>query len=222
MSPKAPSDAKILIIDDDPTLIELLRYILYADGYRNVLSTSDPRQALPMYREHRPDLLLLDLNMTPIDGFELLEELRPFLDDGDFVPIVVINGEEPEAVKNRALAAGATEFISKPFDPTEIILRARNLIQMRFLHRQLRRQNQLLKEKGERVPDLSDSEGLIASRSHFQALLDDMPDAVFMADDTARVVGANPAACALTGSTQEELMQMSIFDLAPPNPEKPA
>ena len=208
MSLTPAPDAKILIIDDDPALSELLLKILRADGYRSLINTTDPTRALPLFREHQPDLVLLDLNMSPLDGFEVLDQLRPQIGADDLVPIVVITGEVGGDTKNRALAAGATEFVTKPFDACEILLRARNLLQMRLLHQQLKEQNHLLEEKvSARTAELSETNReLEAGRRHFQAIFENASDAIVLTDQSGHIVSWNHCAQRIFGYSAEEII----------------
>jgi DNA-binding response OmpR family regulator len=119
--------SKILVIDDEPANAELLQAILVDNGYRDVKAITDSRIALETCRAFEPDLVLLDLMMPHIDGFAILSALRsepakPFL------PVIVLTADETEETKRRALIAGATDFILKPFDLTEVLLRIENLL----------------------------------------------------------------------------------------------
>lgn len=124
---------KILIVDDEPANVALLEQILSENGYTRFESTTNSKEVLPGCKTFRPDLVLLDLMMPQPDGFEILESLRA--DAGDtFLPVIVLTADTNEESKRRALAAGATDFLLKPFDHVEVALRIRNLLKSRRAH----------------------------------------------------------------------------------------
>lgn len=136
---------KILIIDDEPANVALLQDILIENGYTRVESVSDSRLALPTCRDFQPDLILLDLLMPPPDGFAILNSLRKE-DAGGFLPIIVLTADTTEETKRRALQSGATDFLLKPFDHTEVILRIRNLLRTCRAHQLLDNQRAAFEE----------------------------------------------------------------------------
>lgn len=138
---------KILIVDDQPSNVLLLEGILQEEDYMAYRSITDSREALPVFLEYRPDLVLLDLQMPYLDGFEVMKQLRGYVMPEDFLPVLVLTANITPEAKRRALAEGATDFLTKPFDATEVLLRIRNLLQTRELHHQLQNQNQVLEEK---------------------------------------------------------------------------
>ncbi|MDR3690079.1 MAG: response regulator [Fimbriimonas sp.] len=138
---------KILIVDDMPANVRLLEMILERAGYRHVRSTSDPRQVLDLYQSFKPDLLLLDLNMPYIDGFEVMRQIRARSRE-NAVPIIVLTADAELSTKHRALKHGASDFLTKPFDETEVLLRMGNILRTHFY-------SQLLEAKvRERTRDL--------------------------------------------------------------------
>lgn len=136
---------KLLIVDDEPVNVALLESILTAHGYTRVRSTTDARTALALFESYGPDLVLLDLTMPHIDGFAILETLRASARD-NLVPVIVLTADCTDATKWRALRAGATDYLLKPFDNTEVVLRIRNLLQLRHLHLQLDNQRAAYEE----------------------------------------------------------------------------
>ena len=140
-------DASILVVDDEGSNVLLLKRLLQQAGYTNVRSTTDPREVVPLYNAAPPDLILLDLHMPYIDGFAVMELLAPQIAAGTYLPILVLTADITPEAKRRALAIGAKDFLNKPFDHTEVLLRIRNLLETRHLHRQLQDQNRLLEEK---------------------------------------------------------------------------
>ncbi len=149
------SRSKILIVDDEPSNVRLLERILALHGTPMVRSTHDARQALPMFLEFEPDLVLLDLHMPHFNGFEVMEQLRRATPAQEFFPILVLTADITVETKRRALACGAQDFVTKPIDHLEVILRIRNLLENRFLHLELESKNNTLeKEVEERTAQL--------------------------------------------------------------------
>lgn len=139
--------AKIFIIDDEEVNVRLLGRFLETAGYKNVAMTTDPRRAIAMFSDDDPDLVLLDLHMPHPDGFELLHALRETISPNAFLPIVVLTADSTSDAKRRALQMGATDFLSKPFDDVEVLLRIENILKTRFLHLQWQNQKRLLEER---------------------------------------------------------------------------
>lgn len=127
---------KILILDDEPANVALLEDMVAEGGYTRVKSVTDSRLALETCESFEPDLILLDLMMPHVDGFAILESLRSD-SPATFLPIIVLTADASEATKLRALRAGATDFLLKPFDQLEVLLRMTNLLETRRLHLQL-------------------------------------------------------------------------------------
>jgi putative two-component system response regulator len=130
------SRMKILVIDDEPANVALLEDMLSEGGYNRVKSVTDSRTALETCESFEPDLVLLDLMMPHVDGFTILETLRAGSRE-TFFPIIVLTADANENTKLRALRAGATDFLLKPFDQLEVLLRMTNLLETRRLHVQL-------------------------------------------------------------------------------------
>ena len=139
--------AKILIVDDQPSNVMLLEGILQEEDFTSYRSITDSRQVLPTFLEYLPDLILLDLQMPYLDGFAIMKQLRACIPADDFLPILVLTADITSNAKRRALSEGALDFLTKPFDAPEVILRIRNLLQTRSLHLQLQGQNELLDQK---------------------------------------------------------------------------
>lgn len=135
------AEARVLIVDDCEPNILLLDRILRRTGIEHIVSTTDPRRAVGMFRQSSPDLILLDLQMPFLDGFEVLKELQQLIPPDGYVPVLVLTADDSTETKQRALTAGANDFLTKPFDQTEVVLRAKNLLQTRAMHTRLQRQN---------------------------------------------------------------------------------
>lgn len=138
------SRARLLIIDDEPDQVRLMTRILQTAGYSHIEGLSDAADSLNVVRDFAPDLILLDLRMDGIDGFEVLSQLRRYLPADEFLPVLVVTSEPGRQSRERALSLGATDFLSRPFEIFDVILRVRNLLQTRFLHLELMARNELL------------------------------------------------------------------------------
>jgi signal transduction histidine kinase len=130
-------DARILIVDDREDNISTLSQILGRAGYAICISITDPREALTKFADIQPDLLLLDWHMEPLSGLEFIETLKNQIAPEDLPPVLVLTADNTSTTRREALAVGATDFLSKPLDASEVLLRIRNLLQMRLLHRRL-------------------------------------------------------------------------------------
>jgi response regulator RpfG family c-di-GMP phosphodiesterase len=158
-------DYRILIVDDQEANVRLLSGILKRAGYTNFIGVTDSRQALPLYASERPDILLLDLMMPYMDGFEVMQQIEPMVSEGSFFPILVLTADITQETKRRALSAGATDFLTKPFDATEVLLRIKNLLQTRHLHLRLEEENETLDRKvRERTRQLEEAQIEILER----------------------------------------------------------
>ncbi len=136
---------KILIIDDEPVNVALLEEILVENEFGRFESVTNSKEALDACQNFEPDLVLLDLMMPPPDGFTILERLRAETEE-TFLPVVILTADTNEETKRRALAAGATDFLLKPFDHTEVALRIRNLLKSRCVHLLLDNQRAALED----------------------------------------------------------------------------
>ncbi len=137
---------KILIVDDEPVNVALLEDMLRDSGYTHIRSLTDSRKALPICDEYDPDLVLLDLMMPYVDGFSILETLRGGNAIGGFLPVLILTADMSQETKRRALKCGATDFLLKPFDQTEVLLRIHNLLHWRQSHLLLDNQRAALEE----------------------------------------------------------------------------
>lgn len=124
-------NAKILIVDDEIANIRLLEIMLEHAGFTDLWSTTDPRQTLPLVHEVTPDVLLLDLQMPHLDGFGVMRALAEAFPEGT-CPVLVLTADATQPTKHRALKEGAQDFLCKPFDEVEVLLRIRNLLELRF------------------------------------------------------------------------------------------
>src|SRR5712691_10972301 len=139
-------DGKIFVVDDDPANVRLLIRMLGRGGYKNLTTTTDPRQFASLLAKIDPDLVLLDLHMPDLDGYQILGLLRDLVPRETFLPVIVLTADSTQQAKHRALGSGANDFLSKPFDPAEVLLRVENALRTRFLHQQMQNQNAVLEE----------------------------------------------------------------------------
>jgi EAL domain-containing protein (putative c-di-GMP-specific phosphodiesterase class I)/DNA-binding response OmpR family regulator len=145
------ADAIVLIVDDHRPNLALLERILVAAGAKHVHLTMNPQSVVDLYQSLRPDLVLLDLHMPGMDGLAVMEAIRQTTPEDDFVPVIVLTADSTSEARDAALNAGASDFLTKPVDRTEVVLRARNLLHTRTLHGRLRAHNaQLRSEIAER------------------------------------------------------------------------
>ena len=149
-------NASILIVDDQKANVQLLEQMLREAGYRCMTSTMDPHAVCELHRANHYDLILLDLQMPGMDGFQVMEGLKEIETNG-YVPILVITAQPGH--KLRALASGAKDFVAKPFDLVEVKTRIHNMLEVRLLYKQLEHYNQVLEQTVlERTAELRESE----------------------------------------------------------------
>lgn len=149
-------NAGILIVDDKQANVQLLEQMLRAAGYLNITSTMDPHTVCKLHRDNQYDLILLDLQMPDMDGFQVMEGLKQIKNDG-YLPVLVITAQPDH--KLRALQTGAKDFISKPLDLVEVKTRIHNMLEVRLLYRALENYNTVLEQTVlERTAELRESE----------------------------------------------------------------
>ncbi|ELX10962.1 response regulator receiver protein with GGDEF, PAS, PAC and EAL domain [Janthinobacterium sp. HH01] len=190
--------ARILIVDDQPVNVELLEYLLRSTGYTAVSATTDPRVVAGWHAEHQYDLIILDMQMPNMTGFEVMEALKPLEADA-WLPVLVVTAQPDHKIQ--ALDMGARDFVSKPFDPVEVLTRIRNMLEVRLLHRETRDYNARLEQTvRERTAELQ----------RFRSAMDATADAIFLLDaDSADVVDVNDGACRMLGYPRAEMLGQS-------------
>jgi len=146
MTSATVKNARILIVDDEPANISALGRVLTAAGYQ-VLATTSPLEGLRLYHEQAPEIMLLDLHMPELDGIGVIHRLKRAAPSQAFLPVLVLTGDTSPDARRRVLAAGAKDFVAKPFDMDEVLLRIRNLLETGRLYREIKNQNQLLEER---------------------------------------------------------------------------
>ncbi len=141
------SKANILVVDDEEVNVLLISRILERAGYASVASTTDPSRVRALHDEFKPDVIILDLMMPHMDGFEVMEELSKHIPQGTYLPILVLTADSTPEARQHALSMGAHDFLTKPFAQDEALLRIRNLLETRRLHLKLQDQNERLEER---------------------------------------------------------------------------
>ncbi|HSH38323.1 MAG TPA: hybrid sensor histidine kinase/response regulator [Chthoniobacterales bacterium] len=139
--------ARILMLDDSVANTCLASNVLQRLGFTNLESINDPRYILQKIESYAPDLLLLDLAMPEVSGFDVLQLMRKSSGAASRLPVIVITGDATPANKRRALANGATDLLAKPFDPSEANIRIRNVLERQMLQQQIEEQNRLLEQR---------------------------------------------------------------------------
>lgn len=164
-------NGKILIVDDQLANIEVLHDFLEMQGYENIKVTTDSRNVVSLFKDFGPDLILLDLSMPYLNGFEVMEQLKSVVLPTTYLPILVLTADVSMESKQKALSCGASDFLTKPFNLIEVGLRIRNLLYANYLFQQLKNQNQILEEKvKERTYELrKTNEELIIAKDRAEA-----------------------------------------------------
>jgi PAS domain S-box-containing protein len=176
-------NASVLIVDDQESNVLLLEDILKEAGYTRVTSTMDPYAVAALHRKHRYDLILLDLQMPGMDGFQVMEGLKAIETDS-YLPVLVITAQPGH--KLRALKAGAKDFISKPFDVIEVQTRIRNMLEVRLLHNKIANDNLALEQTvRERTAELR------ASEARFRSLTELSSDWYWEQDASGRFINVS-------------------------------
>jgi signal transduction histidine kinase len=157
-------DCTILLIDDEEANLDLLEAFLEAEGYRSLERTADPGSAVEYFDRTRPDLVLLDLHMPFRDGFEILADIRERTPPDDYLPVLILTADVTSDARERALSGGARDFITKPFDAVEVLLRVRNLLETRLMHR-AQREARMVAEAAERRARLLAEAGRVLGAS---------------------------------------------------------
>jgi putative two-component system response regulator len=158
-------DARLLIVDDHAENLRRLTRILTEAGYQSIHATTDPFEGIELYRTLPADLVLLDLHMPMLNGLAVLRELRVVTPPDAYVPIIMLTGDDSPEARRNALSMGAKDFITKPFHLSEVLLRIRNLLETRSLHRRLQDQNRELESRvAERTEELEAAQVEILER----------------------------------------------------------
>ena len=157
--------SRILIVDDEPANVAVLEAMLTGERYASLTTTSDPREVVGLHQSHDFDLILLDIRMPHMSGIEVLEKLSATLEPGDWLPVLVVTAQTDDETRYKALAAGARDFVNKPFKRWEVMLRIRNLLETRhFFKHQRMRADQLDEIVHERTKEIRETQLKIIER----------------------------------------------------------
>ena len=152
-------DNRVLLVDDQELNLRVLRQVLERGGLHNITMTQDPHAVAALVALHTPDLIVVDLHMPGLDGFGVMEALRPQLDAAGYLPILVLTADITEEARRRALESGARDFLTKPINSTEVILRTRNLLETRMLYLEVELRNVDLEQRvRERTKEVEDAQ----------------------------------------------------------------
>ena len=207
----------IYIVDDHLQNVILLENILGTAGFENIWSTTDERDLIKQLEIEKPDILLLDLMMPYISGYEILEKIKK--DEENFMPILVLTADTNPKSKERALMLGASDFLTKPFDLSEVILRIQNLLTTKFLMGKLQNQNVILEEmvksKTEKLQFAKEEaeKNEEKFRLLFEANMDDINLFYLDKNGPSNFFESNAASETILGYTKEELLNLSIKDI---------
>jgi diguanylate cyclase (GGDEF)-like protein/PAS domain S-box-containing protein len=197
-------NAKILIVDDQPVNVQLLEYLLTNTGYTAISSTTDPRTVVGLHEQQCYDLIILDLHMPGMDGFEVMAALKP-LEAQAYLPVLVVTADPDK--KLAALDAGARDFVSKPFDPLEVLTRIRSMLEVRLMHREAKNYSARLERTvRERTAELQ----------RFRSAMDATADAIFLIDaGSMALVDINDGACRMLAYERRDLLQLELARFMP-------
>lgn len=143
--------SRILVVDDDPLNVDVLEEILTGSGYSKVVTTTDPLEAVQFYKESNFDLVLLDILMPIMDGFGVMEQFKSMRKKHE-VPVLILSALSDQKTRLKALEGGARDYLIKPFNPDEVLVRIRNLLEVRLAQKQLRMHNEILIRKLKNEP----------------------------------------------------------------------
>jgi putative two-component system response regulator len=164
MMSRAFRNARLLVVDDEVANVEILIRTLTRAGFTRVESTTDSREVASLYIQHRPDLILLDLHMPHLDGLDVMDQLNEIA-EASYLPILILSGDLTPEARREALSRGAKDFVNKPFQADELLLRIKTLLETRILYIQIQSQNQLLEAKvRERTRELVEAQIEIIER----------------------------------------------------------
>jgi signal transduction histidine kinase/CheY-like chemotaxis protein len=163
MNAETLTSRTILLVDDEEANLDLLEGFLSSEGYHALVRTTDPRKVLALMEAHRPDLVLLDLHMPHKDGHTVLREMQETIPADDYVPVLVLTADVTTQARERALSGGARDFLTKPFDVVEVLLRVRNLLETRVLYLRQRQAREQAERAERRAAFLAEASRVLGS-----------------------------------------------------------
>ena len=204
-------NASILIVDDQQSNVLLLEQVLREVGYRRLASTMDPYAVCDLHRQNRYDLILLDLQMPGMDGFQVIEGLKG-IEVNNYLPVLVITAQPGH--KLRALAAGAKDFVAKPFDLVEVQARIHNMLEVRLLYKKLDRANHVLEDYNQMLGQtvLARTAELRTSEARFRRLAELSSDWYWEQDENGKFTKTHGPVFEMLGIQVDDAMDSTIED----------
>lgn len=214
------TDARILIVDDQEPNVLLVQSLLKDEGYEHIRTTLDSRQVLDIYREFQPDLIVLDLQMPYVDGYGVMRQLREYIPRQVYLPILVLTADVTREAKQRALKVGAKDFLTKPLDYMEVLLRIGNLLETRALYLKQQGQNLILEERvRERTAELTrqtaHAKALSRTAERLNANLDLASVLHTVCEETIAALETSAVAITLLSGQQREVKLAASIGLPP-------
>jgi len=220
------SQAKILIIDDEESMLEHHQRLVALAGYTGIASTTDPFAAFELFRKFQPDLVIVDLLMPGISGMGVIAGLRAEIPADTYLPILVVTGSPISESRSRALGSGATDLLRKPFDATEFMLRVDNLLETRFLHLQLAAKKREVEVHAHQLAQTNIALRVeVAARERseirLRAVTESVGDAIVSAGADGKINFWNHAAESIFGHTQDEVLGKPLTLVIPERYREP-
>jgi PAS domain S-box-containing protein len=204
ISPSEILKASILIVDDQEAHSSLLEQTLRGAGYASITTTNDPHEVCELHRKNHYSLILLDLQMPSMDGFQVMEGLKA-IEMGSYIPVIVLTAQPNH--KLRALKAGAKDFISKPFDLAEVVMRVHNMLEVRLLNAEAEMRTEQAEKSEQRM---------CASELSYRRLFEAARDGILILDvDTGCIADVNPFIVELLGFSHSEMIGKTVGELSP-------
>ncbi len=209
-------NAEIMIVDDNQSNVNLLKNMLLGAGYTSIFGITDPRKAIELYKTYRPDLILLDIRMPHLDGYQVMERLKKIENNG-YVPILVLTALHDQETRIRSLESGAKDFLTKPFNITDTLTRICNMLEVRLLYKQILNQNFALEQKvQERTSELLKARNAMQSEKEFtENLIDTAKDSIVSIDQNGKVIVWNLSAEKTFGYSKHEMIGQPITTIIP-------
>ena len=220
MTGNCSRNAKILIIDDEAAVAEILRLLLELEGYKGAQVATDPFVAVQLCREIQPDLVVLDLLMPRLSGLEVLAQLRASIPAEAHLPILVVSGDPKIETRSRVLREGASDFVGKPYDADEILARIANLLETRSLQLQLATKQEELEARTARLTDANaalriEVEARERSEAKLRSVTESVGDAIVSASSDGKINFWNRAAEKIFGYREDEVLGKPLTVMMP-------
>ncbi|OSM04986.1 response regulator [Magnetofaba australis] len=213
--------ARILVVDDQQVNVKLLDKLLRMSGFSHVECVTDPTLVETLHGQDPYDLILLDIRMPQMDGFEVMSRIRSLSSDGDYLPVLVMTAQTDQETRLHALELGARDYLTKPFDRVEALHRICNMLEVRMLHKQARDQNRILEQRvRERTEELQNTQLEVVRRLGMASEYKDNETGLHIvrmsqyAEAIAREAGMSPGECELllNASPMHDIGKLGIPD----------